>query len=126
LAHEFLAPAGAAAAMTAEPAGGWLVLRHWSKGRRGGPWSPDDYDVMWKGCDIGRIFKPRAGAPPERPWEWTVAYGGGRASYGFAETREQAKKAFAESWRQYLETPEGARDAAWLLARSADSDEPKG
>jgi hypothetical protein len=28
----------------------------------------DDYDVIWRGRDIGRIFKPKAGVPEEHPW----------------------------------------------------------
>jgi hypothetical protein len=51
--------------------GGRLVLQHASK-RESGTWGPDDYDVIWEGRDIGRIFKPRAGVPPDHPWMWTI------------------------------------------------------
>jgi hypothetical protein len=54
-----------------EPIGGPLVLRHASK-RKSGTWGPDDYDVIHDGRRIGRIFKPRAGAPDDRPWMWTI------------------------------------------------------
>ena len=41
--------------MTDELLGGPLVLRHWSKGRGGDFWGPDDYDVITRdGRDIGR------------------------------------------------------------------------
>ena len=53
---------------TPSPRGGPLILRHASK-RPSGTWGPDDYDVIdSRGRDIGRIFKPSAGAPDERPW----------------------------------------------------------
>jgi hypothetical protein len=58
--------------MVTEPPGGPLVLRHASK-RKSGTWGPDDYDVIEDGRDIGRIFKPWAGVPPEHPWMWTIA-----------------------------------------------------
>jgi hypothetical protein len=74
-----------------EPVGGWLVLRHWTKGRSGDFWGPDDYDVIWNGRDVGRIFKPGAAVPEDRPWEWTIIGGvakpRGSRSYGFAATR---------------------------------------
>lgn len=39
-----------------QPIGGLLVLRHASK-RQGGPWGPDDYDVIDStGRSIGRIY----------------------------------------------------------------------
>jgi len=28
--------------------------------------------VIQNGCDIGRIFKPRAGVPDGFPWMWTI------------------------------------------------------
>ena len=58
--------------MSDEPVGGPLVLRHASK-RKSGTWGPDDYDVIdGYGRHIGRISKPRAGVPPDSPWEDTV------------------------------------------------------
>jgi len=55
-----------------EPLGGPLTLRHASK-RISGTWGPDDYDVIdSRGRDIGRISKPRAGVPPDHPWEWAI------------------------------------------------------
>jgi hypothetical protein len=56
--------------VSAEVLGGPLVLRHASK--RSSGWRFDDYDVIHEGRDIGRIFKPRAGAPDDRPWMWTI------------------------------------------------------
>src|SRR5215211_28588 len=55
-----------------DPIGGPLVLRHASK-RSSGTWGPDDYDVIdSRGRDIGRTSKPRAGVPPDHPWEWAI------------------------------------------------------
>jgi len=42
-----------------EPLGGRLVLRQTSN-RSSGKWSPNDYDVMSGGRDIGRIHKCQA------------------------------------------------------------------
>jgi hypothetical protein len=51
---------------------GRLILRHASR-RTSGTWGPDDYDVIdSNGRDVGRIFKPRAGAPPDYLWMWTI------------------------------------------------------
>ncbi|MFL5085924.1 MAG: hypothetical protein ACJ8FP_14015 [Xanthobacteraceae bacterium] len=57
--------------MSSEQIGAPLFLRHASK-RKSGTWGPDDYDVIQDGRDIGRIFKPRAGVPPDHPWMWTI------------------------------------------------------
>jgi len=85
--------------------GGALILRHASK-RSSGTWGPDDYDVIdSQGRDIGRISKPRAGVPPDHPWEWAIT---GAVvmphfpSHGFCATREEAKAKFAETWRAWL------------------------
>jgi len=88
-----------------QPIGGPLVLRHASK-RKGGPWGPDDFDVITSdGRDIGRIFKPGAGVPDDLPWMWCI--GGtvvvrGVPNHGFAATRDEAKAAFAATWRTWL------------------------
>src|SRR5829696_9866035 len=88
-----------------EPLGVPLTLRHASK-RSSGTWGPDDYDVIdSRGRDIGRISKPRAGVPPDHPWEWAIT---GAVvmphlpSHGFCATRDEAKAKFAETWRAWL------------------------
>jgi hypothetical protein len=87
-----------------EPIGGQLTLRHWTNGRAGDFWGPDDYNVMSGGRAIGRIFRS-ATAPADRPWMWTitgVTVAPALRNYGFAETREEAKAAFAATWRAWL------------------------
>jgi len=58
-------------AMKQEPINGPLILRYASN-RSSRTWGPDDYDVIHDGRDIGRIFKPAGGIPPDRPWKWTI------------------------------------------------------
>jgi hypothetical protein len=88
-----------------EPIGGQLVLRHASK-RTSWTWGPDDYDVIdSSGRALGRIFKARAGVPPEYPWMWTITGAvvmPDLPSSGFCATRRQAKAEFAKTWRAWL------------------------
>ena len=60
-------------------------------------WGPDHYDVIQDGRDIGRIFKPRACAPPQ-PWECAITGAIVKPSHGFAATGDEAKAKFAETW----------------------------
>lgn len=95
--------------MSEAPIGGPLTLRHASK-RSSGTWSPDDWDVMSGGRVVGRIFRPGAGVPPDRPWMWTITgaiVAPALPNHGFAETKEEAKTAFAAIWR------------AWVASRQA-------
>jgi hypothetical protein len=78
-----------------------LVVRHASK-RSSGTWGPDDYDVIQDGRDIGRIFKPSTGIPPDHRWMWTITGAIVRPSHGFCATLEEAKEKFAETWRAWL------------------------
>ena len=74
------------------------MLRHASK-RISGTWGPDDWDVVYNGRDIGRIFKAGAGVPPDRPWMWAVTWAIVKPSHGFCATKDEAKAKFAETWR---------------------------
>jgi len=91
-----------------EPIGGPLTLRHTSGG--GGDFcAPDDYEVMNNGRAIGRIYRPYAGVPRDRPWEWTITgavVAPALPNYGFTATRDEAKAAFASTWRQWLSNRE--------------------
>ena len=68
--------------------------------------APDDYDVIdADGRDIGRIFKARAGVPPDHTWMWTITgaiVAPDLPNHGFAATRDEAKAALAETWRAWL------------------------
>jgi hypothetical protein len=60
--------------------------------------------VIQDGRDIGRIFKPRAGVPPDHPWMWTItgAVAPRLPSHGFCASLDEAKAKFAEIWRAWL------------------------
>jgi hypothetical protein len=90
--------------MAEKEVGGQLVLRHASK-RSSGTWGPDDYAVFACDRDIGRIFKPSAGVPPDHPWMWTITgavVAPKLPSRGFCATLDEAKAKFAETWRAWL------------------------
>jgi len=86
----------------AEPIGGRLTLRR----TRFGDYVPaDDYEVMSDGRAIGRIYRPHAGAPRDLPWEWTITGAVVAPAFrnqGFEPTFEEAKTAFATTWRAWL------------------------
>jgi hypothetical protein len=91
-----------------EPIGGPLTLRRTVINDYS---PPDDYEVMSDGRAIGRIYRPHAGAPRDRPWEWTITtliLAPASPSYGFTATREEAKAAFAATWREWLRLHQGA------------------
>jgi hypothetical protein len=72
---------------------------------RATPGNPDHYDVLSGGRGIGRIF--RSSAPQDRPWMWTITSAVVEPrlpSPGFAGTLDDAKAAFAETWRKWLGT----------------------
>jgi hypothetical protein len=85
-----------------ERVGVLLTLRHASK-RSSGTWGPDDYDVIHDGHDIGRIFRPSAGAPDDRPSMWTITGAIVKPSHGFADSLGEAKAKFAETWRAWVD-----------------------
>jgi hypothetical protein len=90
--------------MAEQRVGSPLTLRHASK-RSSGTWGPDDYDVIdSNGRDIGRIFKPSAGAPEDHPRMWTITgavVAPRLPSHGFCATLDEAKAKFAETWRAW-------------------------
>jgi hypothetical protein len=77
-----------------------LMLRR-PRDFRNTPGNPDDYDVLSGERVIGRIFRS-ATAPQDRPWMWTITgaiVAPRRPSHGFAGMLDDAKTAFAETWR---------------------------
>jgi hypothetical protein len=80
-----------------------LTLRRARDGRATAG-TPDDYDVMGGDRAIGRIFRS-ASAPQDRPWMWTitgVVVMPRVPSHGFAASLQEAKAAFADTWRRGL------------------------
>ena len=73
--------------------------------RSSGTWGPHDYDVIHDGRDIGRIFRRRAGAPPDRPWEWAITGAVVMPHlplHGFCASLEETKAEFAKMGRAWL------------------------
>jgi len=62
--------------------------------------------------EVGRISKPRAGVPPDHPWEWAIT---GAVvmphlpSHGFCATLDETKANFAETWRAWMALKANAR-----------------
>jgi len=55
--------------------------------------------------NIGRIFKPRAGVPPDHPWMWTITGAmlmPALPSHGFCATLDEAKARLARTRRGML------------------------
>jgi hypothetical protein len=62
----------------------------------------DHHDVLADGQVVGYIMFSD-GAPPGKPWMWTVAPGhhqGRIQAHGYADSRDTAMKAFAKSWQR--------------------------
>ena len=78
-----------------------LILKRASASRPSGEWTEDDCDVLTDGVVVGRIVKAAA-VPVGQSWLWTLAFGHHEdrtPTHGYAESREAAMAAFAESWR---------------------------
>jgi hypothetical protein len=80
-----------------------LLLRRARDGRATAG-TPDDYDVLSEGRAVGRIFRSSS-APQDRPWMWTITgavVAPRLPSHGFTATLDDAKMAFAQTWRKWL------------------------
>jgi hypothetical protein len=80
-----------------------LVLRRARDGRASAG-TPDDYDVLDGERAVGRTFHS-ASAPQNRPWMWTitaVVVAPRLPSHGFCATLDDAKAAFAATWRELV------------------------
>ena len=91
-----------------------LTLRK-AQGNRPGDWKDDDYDVMWDGQAVGRIYRRSSAGAAALPWFWSVLIiAPGITRSGLAATLDQAKAAFAESWSK------------WLASSGLHEDPPRG
>ena len=80
----------------------YLTLTRASASRPSGEWSDDDFDVLFEGVVVGRIFEAAA-SPAGTPWMWTLAlehHEDRTPTHGYEATREAAMAAFAKSWRR--------------------------
>ena len=85
---------------------GPLTLRHAST-RPGGVGGQRDYDVMFGGKVIGRIWHAYGGSnvPPDRPWMWLLTDAvlpPTVPDQGFAASRDEAEAALSRQWRKSL------------------------
>ena len=48
---------------------------------------PDDWDVVYNGRDIGRIFNAQHGLPPDQLWMWSITGALVKPSHGFCATK---------------------------------------
>ena len=74
-----------------------LILKCASASRPSGEWNDDDFDVLANGAVVGRIFKANA-APVRIAMDVDVE--DRTSTHGYAESREAAMAAFANSWRR--------------------------
>jgi hypothetical protein len=63
-----------------------------------GYWIPPDYDVLYDGRLVGRIY--RVTDHPDSPWFWSLLTRPKR--YGTADTLEQAMAAFEAGYERWL------------------------
>ena len=83
-----------------------LILKRANVSRPSGQWSDDDYDVLWDGKPVGRIYKDSAVANDEVRWFWSIfASRPGPLSPvridGRAPTLDEAKTQFRASWEAF-------------------------
>jgi hypothetical protein len=77
-----------------------------SESRKGGHWSADDYDVVLvdTGKTVGRIYARTSAGMGNPDWWWGLAFphtlSAPQPYYGLADSKEAAKRAFAERWRK--------------------------
>jgi hypothetical protein len=88
-----------------------LKLRR-PRDHRAAPGNPDDWDVLDGEGAIGRVFRSSS-APQARPWMWTITgaiVAPRLPSHGFTATLDEAKTAFAGTWRRWLALTGGSED----------------
>jgi len=78
-----------------------LVLRRRNPARPG-TWGVDDYDVLWNGREVGRVFYTTVVTPDQWAWVWTItACLLGKTisnGQGYEGDRQAAMRAFTAAW----------------------------
>src|SRR5215217_7311596 len=86
-----------------KPGSHQLVLRRRNLARPG-IWGVDDYDVLWKGREVGRVFYTTVAAPHQCVWMWTItACLPGttiRNGHGYEADQARAVRAFTAAWHR--------------------------
>jgi len=82
----------------------------------------DDYDVRWRGRDIGRIHLAIQTVPPQWWWGINLPVPVGHRHYGMTPTFDEAKTAFKAAWEKFLPTlTEADLEYAWKLRDEAEA-----
>jgi hypothetical protein len=76
----------------------FVLKRAWAS-RSSDIWNDDDFDVLYKGAVVGRIYKA-TGRTFSGSWFWGLAYDylDRQPTHGYTETREAAMRALVRSW----------------------------
>jgi len=81
-----------------------LILKRGEFSRSSGQWQDEDYDVLFDGKAVGRIYEDgSASTPPDIQWFWSVTEivpAVPNGTYGHAATREEAVAKFGEAWEK--------------------------
>src|SRR4051812_22870771 len=82
-----------------------LVLRRRNLARPG-TWGIDDYDVLWNGREVGRVFYTTVLTPYQWAWMWAITACLPRTiitnAHGYEGDREAAVRAFTAAWNRDL------------------------
>ena len=76
----------------------FVLKRAWAS-RSSDQWNDDDFDVLYKGAIVGRVYKA-TGRTLSEFWFWGLVYDylDRQPSHGYTETREAAMRALVRSW----------------------------
>jgi hypothetical protein len=73
-----------------------------AKGNRPEPpeWDENDFDVLWEGQAVGRIYRRMGARDDAQSWSWSILIvtAPGTTTNGLAATLDEAKAAFSRNW----------------------------
>lgn len=76
-----------------------LTLRRAAASRPDGQWPAEDYDVVYEGCAVGRVYRGIGNVAAERPWFWgLMTVPSEMHDRGHAESRDAAMAALRRRW----------------------------